>query len=459
MRFTISLVAVSLLLSSNAFCGTGTQDEKSKEANLKSRTSLKLSASKRSIDENILPDDAEKKTLESSHEQVASIDVNLGFKKPSPLHGFCLDAAGNIVAAVGGTPPRSTRIRETRDPQLRKFSDSGELLDAWDVPFTPQAITCGPAGYIYIAGEGKIAKMTDKGDIVSTGATPNVADREKMAKQIREQLQQQMKIMRANYTKMIERHNKTIETLKAKLEDSDDLEDPDEKVSKKDQLQIKRLEKSVKSLEARLKNMREPTDAQIEFTIQQRLSISSISTTSKNIFVATRAENGSGYSVWKSDLDFKNPTRVVTGLRGCCGQMDVQAREDGIFVAENSRHRVVHYDVNGKEIGHWGEGKRTGDEGFGSCCNPMNVCFCDSNQVLTAESGTGRIKLYQPDGTLVGLIGNAKIKGGCKNVSISASSDLSRVYMLDLTAAKICVLKPKTSETRSDSTESDLERN
>ena len=78
--------------------------------------------------------------------------------------------------------------------------------------------------------------------------------------------------------------------------------------------------------------------------------------------------------------------------------MDVQCCKKGLFVAENSRDRVVHYDIDGNEITKWGKSDRTGIDGFTSCCNPMNVCFDASGDVYTAEASSGRIKRFDSNG-------------------------------------------------------------
>ena len=72
------------------------------------------------------------------------------------------------------------------------------------------------------------------------------------------------------------------------------------------------------------------------------------------MFVATNAVKGYGYDVWRLSDTFEDANKIVTGLRGCCGQMDVQANENGLYVAENGRHRVTHYDREGERLGGWG---------------------------------------------------------------------------------------------------------
>ena len=131
--------------------------------------------------------------------------------------------------------------------------------------------------------------------------------------------------------------------------------------------------------------------------MQYKLKASSISATDDNVYLATHSATGYGFSVWKTDADFENGQAIISDLSGCCGQMDVKVNGDALFVAENSRHRVCHYDTSGKLVGSWGTASRTGIEGFGSCCNPMNVAFGPGGVIYTAEDDTGRIKRYTPE--------------------------------------------------------------
>jgi sugar lactone lactonase YvrE len=142
------------------------------------------------------------------------------------------------------------------------------------------------------------------------------------------------------------------------------------------------------------------------------------------------------------DDQFENGERIVSNLSGCCGQMDVKVNDNGLYVAENSRHQVCRYDREGQLICKWGEGARAGLEGFGSCCNPMNVAFGPDGSVYTGESETGRIKRYSPEGKLLGLVGASELVPGCKNVSIAVNADGSRVYMLDITRNHIVRMDP-----------------
>jgi hypothetical protein len=156
--------------------------------------------------------------------------------------------------------------------------------------------------------------------------------------------------------------------------------------------------------------------------------------------------------VWRLTNQFADAKKIVTGLSGCCGQMDVQANSDGVFVAENSRKRVRRFDADGKSILDWGKSSE-GVDGFGSCCNPMNLAFGADGAVYTAEDTTGRIKKYSRDGKLLSVVGAADVVPGCKKVSIGVSNKGDRVYMLDITRNTVAVLSrvlPDPSEPLAD---------
>src|SRR5690606_12531104 len=80
----------------------------------------------------------------------------------------------------------------------------------------------------------------------------------------------------------------------------------------------------------------------------------------------------------------------------------------------------------------WGQQARTGLDGFGSCCNPMNVAFGPDGTIYTAESELGRVKRFKPNGELVELVGKVDIVPGCKKVAIAVEKSGDNVFMLDI---------------------------
>jgi sugar lactone lactonase YvrE len=145
--------------------------------------------------------------------------------------------------------------------------------------------------------------------------------------------------------------------------------------------------------------------------------------------------------VFRLDRDLREAVKVMDELRACCQRLDLVAKDDKLYVSENARHRVLACDRDGNVLAKWGARDRTAIEGFGSCCNPMNLCFGSTGELYTAESGLGRIKRYSRDGKFLGLVGYVgverfnratRLAASCSNIAVAVSADGSRVYVLDL---------------------------
>ena len=175
---------------------------------------------------------------------------------------------------------------------------------------------------------------------------------------------------------------------------------------------------------------------------------SGITAAGKDVFLSV----GSGWSlrsrssVVRFDRNLNKPTVIAKDLRGCCQRLDLvsgkpkQLGKSRLFIAENSRYRVLCCDRQGQVLSTWGSKDRTAIEGFGSCCNPMNLCFGPKDELYTAESGLGRIKRYSPQGKFLGLVGyvgterfnrRGRTAASCSNITIAVSKKASRIYVLD----------------------------
>jgi len=182
--------------------------------------------------------------------------------------------------------------------------------------------------------------------------------------------------------------------------------------------------------------------------------VSGMAVSDKDVFVTF----GSGWSLgaksklYRFDLEFGHPKVLATGLRGCCQRCDIAFRDGVLYLAENAAHRVVCYDREGRILRKWGTRSRTGLDGFGSCCNPMNLCFDAAGVLYTAESGLGRIKRYTTDGRFLGLVGYVGVErftragqlaASCSNIAIATTRDGRRVYVMDFKQNTIRVLEKK----------------
>ncbi|MEW6357910.1 MAG: hypothetical protein AB1696_16365 [Planctomycetota bacterium] len=165
----------------------------------------------------------------------------------------------------------------------------------------------------------------------------------------------------------------------------------------------------------------------------------SITADGGDVFFTCRGNTG--YDVYRTDGRLGAAAKIITGLRGCCGQMDITARDGAVFVAENARKRVTKYDRNGKALFSWGSNATSGLDGFGSCCNPMNICFDKDGNLCTSEARLGRVKRYTPDGKLLGLVGTVQSNPGCVRVQVEHSKDGSKVFVLDTVGNRIQVLE------------------
>lgn len=401
----------------------------------------------------------------ATHRQANIIKADVKGQPTVSLSCFSLTSDDRILAGCAG-----------QSGELRVFDSEGKYLETWPVPVKPDAIFIRADGAILLAGEGQLLKLTPTGKVEVKKQSPHAAalleNPDKLREEVVAQAKQQAEMVvkqTKQFDEMIERADKEIATIKEQIaaaekpadtatDEGADQAQPSKRnalgrnAGNKQSLErriamLEQQKKQYDSIKAQYAKMAgknangELSDAQIDEQVKAsmayKLKTSSISATDDEVFVATPSVAGYGFEIWRMDDQFDNAKRIVTELKGCCGQMDVKANKHGLFVAENSRHRVCRFDREGKPTGAWGQSARTGLEGFGSCCNPMNVAFGPGDEIYTAEDTTGRIKRYSVEGKLLGLVGSAEVVPGCKNVAIAVSKDGSRVYMLDITRKQI----------------------
>lgn len=372
---------------------------------------------------------------DSTHEQVKLIKVADGATQLK-LNTFCLDAKGNILAGC-------SRVGDKNAPgTVRVLDRDGKFLRSWDVAVELQAINVAPDGSVLVAGSGKLLRYDINGKLLHEAVSPHYEKLKEGADVIRKQVVQQIENRAKAYENNIKTYTRQLEELNKRKE----LTALEKRRKRAFEASLRLFKQTRERLSKQPKPTKADIDRQVASMIRYKTSISSVSTDGKHVYVATKALQGYGFVIWRTDAKFGNPKQIVSGLSGCCGQMDVQCCKRGLYVAENSRHRVVHYDTDGKQILTWGKGDRKGVKGFSSCCNPMNVCFGKNGDVYTAESNTGRIKRFSAKGEFLDYVGDVKLVPGCKNVSIAVTKDANRVYMLDITRNHIIVMDRKVPQ-------------
>jgi hypothetical protein len=360
---------------------------------------------------------------------------------PTQVNTFCLDPQGRVLVAMGGSSvsvevvdgERETETQEIAG-EIHVYSQDGERLATWPLNFIPQSLNVSPDGIVFVAGAGQMARLDENGAVVYQQPTPQVGDMETFKQQIAGQIQQQNQLQAEQFEDQIEQAQLLVTRLSEK---------PEEERTAIDKLRLRNAERQLNVLQEQVTALSTTTvEIDVESWLAYKLKVPGLAVSDQDVFIACSSMTGYGYDIYRTDLNFYNPQIIVEGLSGCCGQMDIQCHNGELIVAENSRHRVRRFDREGTEIASFGQADRTGANGFEGCCNPMNIRPCSNGQILTAESGVGFIKRYSPEGEYVGLLADVELEGGCKHVAIAATSDESRVFMLDVTRSTICVLEP-----------------
>ncbi len=365
--------------------------------------------------------------------------IQLSDKSGKPAESFCL-SGGTVLACVG-----------SRD--IRVLSLEGKLLETWQLDFAPQVINVAPDGAIYVGGNGKLARLDISGKVVQTVDVPRDVPPPEESKEAAAKRLARIAVLKAQVQKSSSERG----ALAARTRDlNTEIGKVREQISKQGGDKGKRFEdlnrllvkKTAaaekqqllqKDIQAASRELMELQRRDVEKLLAARRAVTGIAPGRRDLFVACRSLKGVGYEVWRMDRDFAHPKRIVERLSGCCGQMDIQTHGGDLFVAKNTAFQVARYDREGKQIVAWGSKDRKGVDGFGSCCNPMNICFDNAGNLYTSESNLGRIKCFTPDGKLLNLIGTAEIGTGCKRVTVAVSSDARQVFVLD--GPTICVLE------------------
>ena len=369
----------------------------------------------------------------ASHEELTAVKVE--GEGGARLQTLSVTPDGKIVGLVA--PARYAPIGEkgkATPSEIHLFDSEGKELTNWTLPFTAQSVSVSPDGEVYVAGDGQLARYAVDGKLLAQVEVPHLAEVLKDNEGLRQRAEEQIKLQKQSQASSKTAFEEQVKTLE-KLGD------------KRTELQSKQLEsykEYLKDLETRLAEIKTPS---IEDTIKQvtaRLRIiNAIAVTEKDVYISCGELKGYGFAIWRMDADFQNPVRVLGPVSGCCLQMDLQAHGDHFYLAENTKKRVAKYDRDGTFVSAFGQsGRESNGLSFGGCCNPMNCRLAANGDVYTAES-EGIVKRFSAGGEFLGLVGYAKLTGGCKNVAVAASPKGDRVYFCDLPGSRIIILAAK----------------
>ena len=311
--------------------------------------------------------------------------IQIGDKQhQGSLRNFCLNAKGNILACYAPTNI-SKSVRDADQSGIRVYSPAGKLLQSFPLDIKPTAISVAEDGSIFVGGDGRLLKLNAEGKVLASIESPVAHEPVVITKEVQDMIKETRRPFQDEMARM-----KT-------------------------------------SLELR------------------RGNVTGLAVTDRDVFMAVPSPGDFTYRVYRFDQALANPKLVVEKLRGCCGQMDLQAHDGKLWIPHNARHAVESHDRDGKELSKFGKAGRIKAPDFGGCCEPKNLRVLANGDILAAESGPPTcIKQFSSTGKFKGVVAAIpNATGDCVRVTVEVSPDGSRYYLLDTTTDAIRIFKRK----------------
>jgi sugar lactone lactonase YvrE len=123
------------------------------------------------------------------------------------------------------------------------------------------------------------------------------------------------------------------------------------------------------------------------------------------------------------------------------GVVDFAVDDGGILhVANPGMHRVERYSPDGTLLGRFGRFDGQDPAGFPGCCNPTNLAVDDKGRVVVSEKAGPRVKVYDPEGTLLTVVADDVFDARAKNMDLAVDAG-GRIYVADTVTLEICVFE------------------
>jgi len=119
---------------------------------------------------------------------------------------------------------------------------------------------------------------------------------------------------------------------------------------------------------------------------------------------------------------------------------DVDAR--GVIRAtDTGRHLVTAWALDGSPRGSFGKFGMSNPADFVGCCNPVNLALTPDGKIVTAEKMVARVKVYEPDGRLLAVIGPEHFDQSCVHIYLAVDSK-GRILAADPVRREITIFSP-----------------
>jgi ABC-type phosphate/phosphonate transport system substrate-binding protein len=105
------------------------------------------------------------------------------------------------------------------------------------------------------------------------------------------------------------------------------------------------------------------------------------------------------------------------------GKLDFDVDAAGVVRAtDTGRHQVTAWALDGTPIGKFGKFGMSDPADFVGCCNPVNLATTPDGKVVTAEKMVARVKVYEPDGRLLAVVGPEHFDQKCTQIHLAVDS-------------------------------------
>jgi sugar lactone lactonase YvrE len=101
-----------------------------------------------------------------------------------------------------------------------------------------------------------------------------------------------------------------------------------------------------------------------------------------------------------------------------------------VYATDTGRHQVTCWTLDGAPQVSFGKFGMSQPEDFVGCCNPVNIAAAPEGKIVTAEKMVARVKVYEPDGRLLAVIGPENFDPACTHIYLAVDSQ-GRIFAGD----------------------------
>ncbi len=158
-------------------------------------------------------------------------------------------------------------------------------------------------------------------------------------------------------------------------------------------------------------------------SLGEKAVLTSIAVSKKDVFVADAGNRiVMHYDITGkliNRIGKKDKERNIPGFVVPSPYFDLAVGRDGLLrVVNPGRLRIEAYTFDGDLEFWWGKFSNVDVKGFCGCCNPANFAIFDDENFITCEKGLTRVKIYDVEGTFVGVVAGPEqlIEGGTARI-------------------------------------------